>query len=83
MCATTTARKLSTIAVCPNPERDNAHEDKRGARHKVAENHLVVLWFGTQCAKPREAVDASVGRGTEGFDTADLKEAKALLEELG
>jgi hypothetical protein len=32
--------------------------------------------------KPADLFSAPYGRGTEGFKTADLKEAKALLEEL-
>ncbi len=49
-----------------------------------AATSLARLW--RHQSKPREAHDllASVYEWfTEGFDTSDLKEAKALLEELG
>jgi hypothetical protein len=36
-------------------------------------------WF---CAKARDLLAPVYGWFTEGFDTRDLKEAKALLEEL-
>ena len=35
------------------------------------------------CGKARELLAPVYGWFTEGFDTLDLKEAKALLEELG
>jgi predicted ATPase len=34
-------------------------------------------------AEARDLLAPIYGRFTEGFDTADLQEAKALLEELG
>jgi len=36
-----------------------------------------------RCAEARELLAPVYGWFTEGFDTADLKEAKALLDELG
>jgi len=36
-----------------------------------------------RCAEARNLLAPVYGWFTEGFDTADLKEAKALLEELG
>ena len=38
--------------------------------------------FCSKCRTPRQMLAEIYGWFTEGFDTADLKEAKALLEEL-
>ena len=44
---------------------------------------MVRLWRGQgKREKARELLAAIYGRFTEGFDTVDLKEAKARLEEL-
>ena len=41
-----------------------------------------VLVLVLDCAKARDLLAPVYGWFTEGFDTRDLKEAKALLEEL-
>ena len=44
---------------------------------------LARLWqHQGQCAEARQLLAEVYGWFTEGFDTADLQEAKALLEEL-
>ncbi len=49
-----------------------------------AANRLVRLWHGQgKTTEARELLAPVFGWFTEGFDTADLKEAKALLDELG
>ena len=45
---------------------------------------LARLWQRQgKCDAAREVLDEVYGWFTEGFDTADLREAKALLDELG
>jgi len=41
------------------------------------------LWKQGRKEEPREMLAEIYNWFTEGFDTADLQEAKALLEELG
>ena len=48
-----------------------------------AANSLARLWRDQgKCREARELLAPVYGWFTEGFDTRDLKEAKALLEEL-
>jgi predicted ATPase len=50
----------------------------------TARRHLARLWRDRgKVSEARELLAPVYGLFTEGFDTRDLKEAKALLEELG
>jgi predicted ATPase len=79
----------------PRPALDNAESSFRAALSIAREQgtkgfelraatSLARLWseHGWQ-TKARELLAPVYGWFTEGFDTADLQEAKALLEELG
>jgi predicted ATPase len=83
------ARELGPI---PHAEAEESfHQALDLARHQEAKSlelraamSLARLWQpqGKQ-AEARELLAPIYGWFTEGFDTADLQEAKALLEELG
>jgi predicted ATPase len=69
---------------CLHQALDIAHHQQTRAWELRAAVSLARLW--QQQGKRQEAYDLLVpvyGWFTEGFDTADLQEAKALLHELG
>jgi predicted ATPase len=53
------------------------------AWERRAATSLSRLWQQGKRAEARELLAPVYGWFTEGFDTVDLQEAKALLEELG
>jgi predicted ATPase/DNA-binding winged helix-turn-helix (wHTH) protein len=62
---------------------DRAHRDRVLAWELRAATSLARLWRGQgRRGEARELLAPLYGSFTEGFDTQDLKEAKALLEEL-
>ena len=79
----------------PEPDRSVAESSfrralvaarERGARmwELRAGADLARLWLGRDArAEARDLLGPVYGWFTEGFDTADLKDAKALLDELG
>ena len=62
----------------------NALEERRSALHELrAATGLARLWGERgRRAEARDLLAPVYGWFTEGFDTTDLKEAKALLDEL-
>ncbi len=59
------------------------HRNIKGFRSRIEPASLASLWQGhSKATGERDLLLPVYGWLAEGFDTADLKEAKALLEEL-
>ena len=59
------------------------HRNIKGFRSRIEPASLASLWqsYG-RATEARDLLTPVYGWFTEGFDTADLKEAKSLLDEL-
>ncbi len=56
----------------------------KGFQSRVEPGSLASLWHSQgKTTEARDLLAPVYGWFTEGFDTADLKESKALLDELG
>jgi predicted ATPase len=81
---TTTGKQAEEAAVCFHQALDIARQQHAKSWELRAATSLARLWQSQ--GKRQEAFDLLApvyAWFTEGFDTADLKEAKALLDELG
>jgi predicted ATPase len=87
------AGEIALKSLSPNPEKAEAHFSRAlaVARAQQAKSwelraaiSLARLWRSQgKVRQARELLAPVYGWFTEGFDTRDLKEAKALLDELG
>ncbi len=60
------------------------HRNIKGFQSRVGPGSLASLWHSQgKTTEARDLLAPVYGWFTEGFDTADLKEAKALLDESG
>jgi len=75
---------IGQAEACFQQALDVARRQQAKALELRAALSLAQLWQGQgQRAAARQLLAASYGWFTEGFDTADFQEAKALLQELG
>ncbi len=78
------AKNTSEAEACFNQAIDVARRQSAKSPELRAAVGLARLWQGQRKhAEARELLEPVYDWFTEGFDTTDLKDAKALLDELG